>query len=828
MPTTYAKPSRAVMINIAVSQLRRHPGRIVAVLLAVMISVGYLTATLSFVATETAGIAAGVTARTADADAVISSPGEESASLTAVDQIAERVGGAAGVDTAEVSRLVSTTVGEQTPMQLQSLPADQRLRWAELDQGSWPSSKQQIAIGRSTAEQAGISVGDELAVRLGSERTMTVSGITDETKSLFSGQIQSGFVAPSVLTDRNASQSEVLVLGDGSIGSEELAQQLGAEIGSGAQVQTSQAYSQEQVRGLTQGADIFGLLLLIFGAIALLVGAILIVNTFLILLAQRRQQVGLLRAVGATGSQVRRSMLVEAALTGVIGSVLGVGLGIGGSAIGAGISGSLQYGLVVPPTVLIAAAVGVVVTVLAALAPSARATRISPLEALRPVADAQHARRASILVGLLAAGLIILGGSAALYGVQTDTQALLLSIAGSMLIATGVLAGAKLYVPALLRLLGLVVRPFGTIPRLAVDNAGRNPGRAAATAAALMLAVGLIVTLQVGAASVRQSTSVALDAHYPVDVQVSAFDGPLPASLPDQVRNVDGVAETAEMQRTEARIEVGGKTMVTPVLSGADAGSAVNEGAAALEQGQLLMDPYLAESYGLQAGESVTVRNGSNQLQVTVQPHRIASGGIALLGPDQFDQLAPQASIGALWAKADPAADVTAVNAALTSLVENQPVQLAGTLTMKAMYTTLLDALLMIATALLGVAAVIALIGIGNTLGLSVIERSRESALLRALGLTRGQLRQMIMIEAVLLSVAGAAVGIAAGAFFGWLGTHALGLSTALEFPRVVFAMSVPQTAAVVAVAILAGVLASVLPGRRAARAAPVAALADG
>jgi putative ABC transport system permease protein len=182
--------------------------------------------------------------------------------------------------------------------------------------------------------------------------------------------------------------------------------------------------------------------------------------------------------------------------------------------------------------------------------------------------------------------------------------------------------------------------------------------------------------------------------------------------------------------------------------------------------------------------------------------------------------------VGTVWAKARPGADITELRSQLRTVAEPLTgAEVGGGLTGKLIYHTALDRLLAMTTMLLAVAVLIALVGVGNTLGLSVLERTRESALLRALGLQRRQLRGMLAIEAALLSLAGTAVGIAIGTFFGWIGNRAISGELNLENPQ--FAMSVPQTLGVAAVAVAAGVLASVLPGRRAARATPVDALAE-
>jgi putative ABC transport system permease protein len=806
--------------------VRRHPSRIVAVLLAVMISVGYLTATLGFLATETHAVSASVTARTAGADVVISTDGDAGKLIKPL-QIAEHT---QGVSAAELSYQTYGRLNGRTIMELQSVPQHSRLAWAGLISGAWPRNDHQIVIGGTAAKQQHLGLGDTLTVDLGSgAKKLVVSGISDETRSLFSGQTQNGFLVPSFfsgLGDSDGIDGDVLVLGDGSMRPEQLAAELSNRIGDQVTVRTSEAYGQDQVKDLAKGADVFRNLLLIFGAVALLVGAILIVNTFLILLAQRRRQIGLLRAVGATRGQVRRSMLVEAVITGILGAVLGVGLGVGVTAVATALSGSLDSGLVVPPTVILAAGIGVLVSLLAALGPAARATRVSPLDALSPVVDAATSRRLSVLTAipsLLVAGA---GGALILVGLRTGDQPLLLCVAGSLLLATGVLIGVKLYFPAILALLGLAARPLGPIARLATSNAARNPGRVAATGATLMLATGLIVTLQVGAASVKQSTSLMFDQHYPVDVTVSGNNG-LPSGIADRVAAIHGINRTALVRSTVVKISTPtGETSELRMTAGDRIDSVINPGAGTVPSNTALVDETIAQAFGLHDGDKITVRHGSERRSLVVRPSRIAADGALVVTPAVLATMAPNAPVTGVWAKADRDANVISINADLTKLVQDHPaLTVSGSLTNKAAYARLLDTVLTIATALLGVAVLIALIGVGNTLGLSVIERTRESALLRALGLQRRQLRLMLGVEAVLLAVAGAAVGIAAGAFFGWIGTAALGRE--LDYPTVVFSMSASQTAIVALVAIVAGVLASILPGRRAAKSAPVEALAD-
>jgi putative ABC transport system permease protein len=340
------------------------------------------------------------------------------------------------------------------------------------------------------------------------------------------------------------------------------------------------------------------------------------------------------------------------------------------------------------------------------------------------------------------------------------------------------------------------------------------------------LATGLIVTLQVGAASVKASTNLTLDQHYPVDV-TATLGKKLPSDVATRIEGIRGIEKAVTLKSVPATVVTERHHKIAvPLESADDLSGVINKGAGDVPKDRILIDPFLAKNYDVRDGSQVKIRAGGTTRTMTIEANRIAADGVAVVAPGVLHAIAPNASVTTVWAKAAQDADPVKISAALSKIVDDHPdLQVSGSLTTKATYTKLLDTLLTIATVLLAVAVVIALIGVGNTLGLSVIERSRESALLRALGLQRRQLRLMLAIEAVLLALAGALVGIAAGAFFGWVGTAAIG--SELDYQTTVFSMSGMQTAVVAAIAIIAGVLASVLPARRAARATPVSALAE-
>jgi putative ABC transport system permease protein len=818
--------TRFPMARNALAELRHNPRRVIAVIVAIMISVGYLTASVTIVAGETATFEHSLIARVSETDVVVTLDTDEPAAQA---DLVARVADVAGVASADLSFLSRGWVtGTSDWVQQQSLPANPKLRWADLAEGRWPGGPDEIVLGNVTARQLNLGVGDRITIDdKNTSATLTVTGLTYQGDSLLSGLTLNSFVAPSFYTAADSihtsGQTEILVIGDGTVSQERLAERITAVSGDN-RVETSSGMVQRIISQRT-GVEVFALLLVVFGAVALLVGSIMIVNTFLILVAQRRRQIGLLRAVGGGRDHVRRGLLVEATAIGVIGSLLGVGLGVALSAVVAVVLGG-QFSV---PTgqVIAVAVVGVAIAVLSVLVPARRAARIAPVEALRTVAGDAIGRRASLVRRTGPLALVALGLAAIGLGFTDTVFALPYSIGGSFVCAVGLLSAVGVYLPALLRGLGRALRRNGPTARLATDNTLRNPGRAAATGAALMLAVGLVVALQVGAASMKATADGNLDARFPVDVTVSMLDGPLPARAVDDIAAVAGIADAKGVRSTRVTIKGGGKPKRVLALSpDADAMAVLSAPRPPITAGVILADPYMLADAGIRNGSRITVTGPSGSVTLPVQGDSLAPADGLIVVPRVLSTLAGDAPVGTVWAKARPEADITELRSQLRTVAEPLTgAEVAGGLSAKLIYHTALDRLLAMATMLLAVAVLIALVGVGNTLGLSVLERTRESALLRVLGLQRRQLRWMLAIEAALLSLAGALVGIAAGTFFGWIGNHAV--SDYLNLENIRFAISVPQTLGVTVVAVVAGVIASVLPGRRAGRATPVDALAE-
>jgi len=378
--------------------------------------------------------------------------------------------------------------------------------------------------------------------------------------------------------------------------------------------------------------------------------------------------------------------------------------------------------------------------------------------------------------------------------------------------------------------------------RLAAANALRNPRRTTTPSAALLIGVTLVSLVTVGAASTRSTLDATLDNSYPVDLTVgpdlagpraastaAAADPGLPPGVLRAVEGVRGVTQVVPLRTTslvttfpvgQRRVSVQGAAPAAATGVLADPSTL-----AALRPGNVVVPSTLARDLGLVEGQALDL--GPGALRLTVQTTSLP--GTALIVTDRaMSTLAPAAPAARLWMSIDPQADASSVvddvRDAVGAASGGKAVQVTGAAAERAVYQQVIDALLLVVVGLLAVAVLIALVGVANTLALSVVERTGESALLRALGLTRGQLRGMLALEGALVAAVGALLGVALGTVYGWAGTASLlgaatgGVSLDLPWARL---------ALVVAVAVAAGLVASVLPARRAARTPPVAALAD-
>jgi putative ABC transport system permease protein len=714
-----------------------------------------------------------------------------------------------------------------------AVAADPVLRWQQLAEGTLPAGPGEVAV----SERLRAAVGDVLTVTTfdaegtGTTTPATVVGVVDLRGDPTAGLYGRAFATPEQAQAWGAADpTELRVAGrDGADPDAVTAAVAGALAGREVTVQTGTARAEDAAAAMMGNATALAAVLLVFATVAVVVAGLVIANTFAVLLAQRTRDLALLRCVGATARQVRRGVLGEALVTGLAASVLGVlagvGLAAGVSALVGGMESPIPLaGVSVPGyAVLAGLVVGTLTTLVAAAAPARAATRVAPLAALRPADAAPLRSRPGVL--RLALGLLLLVPGVGLMGLGVVSANVLVALPGGVLSFLGVVLLAQRAVPPVVAAAGRLLGRVGGVPgRLAAGNATRNPRRTAVTATALLIGVTLTTAMVVGAASTRATAQAGLAAAYPTDVLVEAGGEPVPPSLPARLTAVAGVTAGTTVLGADVTGPDGSTTTVRGVDPGT-VGPVLRSTTDVLlpATGQVVLPPWQAEAWAVRAGDPVTLTWGDRTRTLT-----------ALVGDDEVYQprmtavdlagLAPDASVQGVWLRLADDADQAAAVDEVTDLAGTAvpTAQVVGLASERAALDSTLDVLLLVVTGLLGVAVLIALIGVGNTLALSVVERRQESGLLRALGLTRGQLRGLLAWEAVLVAGVAAVLGVLLGGAYGLVGAASVlgGLGD------IVLSVPVLQVAAIVAVATAAGLLASVLPARRAARTPPVAAIA--
>ncbi|MGY1837095.1 FtsX-like permease family protein [Blastococcus sp. SYSU DS0510] len=817
------------MRAVTLASIRAHLPRLIASTLAIVIAVGFVVATLVLNETTRATVLTAAGAPYVETDVVVTS--DSGVGLAGHVDALTGLSGVQAVDPTWQTSVQAVTPGRTGAQYLlvESVAADPQLRWQELADGALPARPGEMAV----SERVGAAVGDVLPVTSydaeGTEVTTdtTVTGVVDLGGDPTAGIYGKVYVVADQARAWGAIEPTELRIA-GTTAPDVLAGEVRAALSDAeVTVRTGTEQAENSVAALTGDATWLTTALLVFAAIAVVVAGLVIANTFAVLLAQRTRDLALLRCVGATARQVRRSVLGEALLTGLAASVVGVLAGVGlSAAVSAVVSGTDSpvplSGVSVPlHAVLVGLAVGTATTLIAALAPARAATRVAPLAALRPTDPAPLRSRGG--VARLVTGLLLAVPGVGLMALGVGTAQLLISLAGGVLSALGLLLLAQRAVPPIVAAAGGVLGRFGGLPaRLASGNATRNPRRTAATATALLIGVTLTTAMVVGASSTRATAQAGLAAAYPTDVVVSGSGDELTSSLQGRLASVDGVVATTALTGAE----LAGPGDTPTLAAGVDAAEALpvlrsTADTTLPEPGQVVLDGWSAEHWGVRAGDPVTLTAGDRSRTLTVVA---GETDYPLLAATDLQALVPGAPVDTMWLRLADTADHTTVIDEITDLAGNAlPASfVTGLASERAAIDEVVDVLLLVVTGLLGVAVLIALIGVGNTLALSVVERRQESGLLRALGLTRGQLRALLAWEAVLVAGVAAVLGVLLGSVYGLVGVaSALG-----SYGELVLSMPWLQVGAIVLVATVAGLLASVLPARRAARTPPVAAIA--
>jgi putative ABC transport system permease protein len=714
----------------------------------------------------------------------------------------------------------------------------------EFTSGTWPGPNE-VVVDKRTAGKQGWQVGDVIGVQAeGPVEKLRLSGIF-----LFGGSTNiggatlAGFELKTAqhLFDKESQLDQIRVEGKPGVSPEELVLQIQPILDPKTeQVRTGSGQASKETSDTNQDLSFLQDFLLAFGALALFVGAFVIANSLSITIAQRTREFATLRTLGATRRQVLRAVLFEALLLGVFASLIGLGLGV---ALAQGLSSLFDaLGFTLPRsglpletrTIVVSLLVGILVTLVASLRPAVRSTRVPPIAAVREGATLPPGRFHRFR-GVGAAALAVLGFAALAYGLFKDglgtTQILLWMGLGIILIFIGVALLSSRFVRPLAAAIGWPgVKVGGSPGWLARDNARRNPQRTASTAAALMIGLALVTVVAMLAQGIRVNFRDAVDQIFITDYAVEAqnnFD-PLPVSVENATRTAPGVIAVSGVRADEARI-LNENRPLTAVAPGAsrvfklnwDAGSQATLDT--LGDDGAFISRAFSKDHHLQQGSRIaleTPRGDRRIFKIAGIFHPPPGGspfGSLTISSATFDQLYTQPQN--IYTFVTMEGGVTAANTtALEQTLEPYPnAKVADKEQFIDDQISGLNTILNVLYLLLALSIIISLFGIVNTLVLSVFERTRELGMLRAIGMTRWQVRAMISFESVITALIGAVIGIALGIALAGL------LAARLDF--VAFSVPVGSVILFAVAAIVVGLLAAIFPARRAAKLNPLEAL---
>jgi putative ABC transport system permease protein len=707
------------------------------------------------------------------------------------------------------ARLGTNWYGEQDPI--------------ELREGRGPTADDEVAINVTLAEAGDFEIGDRIGVLTREpRRDFTVVGIfgySGDRDSLF-GETQVAFTTPvaqELMIGQGDVYTELNAFAADGVSPAELRDAIAAQIGDSYVVQTGEEAADEQADQLQEGLSFFTYILLGFAAVALFVGVFLVLNTFSIIVAQRLRELALMRAIGASRRQLIGAVLLEAAVIGLLASVIGIAVGIGIGAVLAtlltNVFGGLPLaGVGVPPAAVLGGfAVGLVVTLLAALLPAWRASRVPPVAAMQEAATPDRP-----LTRLTVAGSVVtLAGDGTLW----------VLLAGVLLTFIGVALLTPMVARPVVSVLGRLFA-WSTPGELGRRNTGRNPRRTAITAAALMVGVALVTAISTIFSSLTTSVDRAVDTGLRAELiiageQTSATPPSFDAAVLAQARQLPGVASAAGVWFDLVNDLPGSGGFVSavddlPAMREMTQLTVVDGSLDELSSGQVVIDDRVAEQQGLAPGDQVQVTlpraDPRSFTVVGVYERNALVQGYVFSAEDADGLRSPNPNQG--FVRLREGADPEPVQRELERLLADSPEVLvqdqSGYVEQQ---TRIFDQILVFVQILLVLAMVIAVLGVINTLVLSVIERTRELGLLRAIGLGRGATMRMVTVESVVISLFGALLGTVVGAGLGAAVVRALRDE---GFSDLAFPWGLMVTYLVVAA--LVGVVAAVIPAIRAAR----------
>jgi putative ABC transport system permease protein len=716
-------------------------------------------------------------------------------------------------------------------------PHEQQFNPTKLTAGSWPSGGDQVAIDKATASREGFAVGDTIELQtVGPQRSFHISGIAELTGvGSIGGATFALFDLPTAqrVFAKPGQLDVIRVQSKTGVSTPKLVSEIKPLLPPTAAVRDANAQVKEDKKDF----DIAFLqyILLAFAGISLFVGAFVIANTLAITIAQRMREFATLRTLGASRRQVLWSVVIEAFVIGLLGSVIGLFLGLGLAKLLNKLF--VTFGIDLPQgqtvfatrTVIVSLLVGTIVTLVASIRPARRATRVPPIAAVREGSVLPVSRFAKYgpvtALGILAAAVLFVALGTLASGIATAPRLLLLGV-GVLLLFFGVSMNAARVVRPLAAVLGAPARSIGGAPGiLARDNATRNPARTASTASALMIGLALVTFVAIFSAGTFKSFEGAVDQLFIADYAITATNTftPIDAAAGKALVGKPGVSDVTPIRAGSSRF-LGSDHNLTAVEPNIATGVRLDWKAGntsvprRLGNNGFFTDNDFAKSHHLHVGSVVTLEFPSGKhadvrlLGIYEKPNGGSPFGEATISTALFDKFIPR-----------PRDEMVLINTpdgvsdANTSTLKDDVAGFADAKVQtrnefKANFIKPIKKVINLLYALLALSVIVSLVGIINTLVLTIFERTRELGMLRAVGMTRRQVRMMIRYESIVTALMGAALGMVVGVFLAALVTQAL------SGQGVVFAVPWIQLVYFIVAAILVGILAAVIPARRAAR----------
>jgi putative ABC transport system permease protein len=708
--------------------------------------------------------------------------------------------------------------------------------------GHRPRGPTEASIDKAAAESSDLELGERIKIiGQGSARSFRLVGFTRLGSASFGGASIAQVTLPVAqrLTHKVGRFDQISVAAAEGVSESALKRRIEREMPPGVRVETAQENADRGSEEVRDNLGFFRTVLLIFGFIAVFVGSFLIFNTFSITVAQRVTEFGMLRALGASRRQILDSVMVEALVIGLLGAVVGIA---GGFLIATGINALFEaVGIDLPTTslvletrtVIVSLLVGAFVTLCASLAPALRSTRVPPIAAMHAFAPSPSRRRRlvfaalSVLLGVAGLATLLLG---LFGGGSAGTKAGLMG-GGAVAIVFAVSLFSPRLVPPLATIAGWPLERVRHLTgRLARENAQRNPSRTAVTAAALMIGVALVAFVTVFAAGLKSTVAQVVDENFAGGLVIQNSDGfsPIPNGAAQAARQVPGVELVATIRGAQAKLVENGQPGPTAEVNAptSDIGEAVKVewkkgGPAALRNlspGEAIVSDDFANSHGLDPGSSIqllTQTRARPRFRVVGEfDSKLGVFGNVLIAQGAMARDFRQTQDLIDFVKVEEGADAAKVQALLTkgSEVLFPTTEVLNQQELKETREDQIDPLVMLFYALLLFAIVISLFGIANTLALSIHERTRELGMLRAIGMSRRQVRTMIRYESVITALIGAILGMVLGIVFAAL------IAQPLKDEGFTLSYPVGSLIVLLVLAALAGVIAAIPPARRASR----------